>query len=156
MLSNNRKLKMNCYNTEGPKDASFTKNGGEVDTAWYSWTIIIQRKEKDKSTCSLSTHVEIKKKKRRNHSSLVRGSRVRSLTRGRSTRIEGRGRGRIEKDRWVGHDPDQWVLTTRAPGNHAPPQDCRRSSFRHLPFAYRWPAVELSAALCGISRPTSI
>lgn len=96
------------------------------------------------------------------------------LTWGRSTQIEGRGRGRIEKDRWMGRNPDQWVLTqigmhyartegvldelriTRAPGNRAPLRDCRRPSFRHLPLACRRPTVELSTVVCGLSHPTFV
>ena len=51
---------------------------------------------------------------------LVRGSMVRSTSRGRSTPIEGRGRRRVELDRLPGHDPDRWTI------NQIDIQDCQK------------------------------
>lgn len=45
------------------------------------------------------------------HSSLVRGSRARFLSRGRSTPIEGRVRGPVELGRLPDRDHDRWILT---------------------------------------------
>lgn len=54
------------------------------------------------------------------HSSLVRGLKVRSVSRGRSTQIEGRERCRVELGRCTDRDPSRWMLTPNSM------QDCKK------------------------------